>query len=353
MSPGFQVVRPPQAPRAGRPAAPLAPPGLPSAWSRFAALVGYELLCSLRRRKVLAMTAIAALLVGVQVLLPGLLAALDGRSLDPDPDHAISVGRSFGSDIFASPFILFFAIAVAMDVIPLEFENGSIATLLSKPVTRRTVLAAKWTGVVLVLALVYAFLFLFALAGAWAVYGPQEGLELYPLLVLGSLLAILVYTAIVFALGAAFRSSLIAAIGGFGAVFALVFLTFGLSGAGFPEAALVLPGPGPTGFVVDPGEPAVPMATPGRPGTGPGPDNVNLGTHMVGGNVVYALRHPGKEVALVEAPLGLPGTVTFPEEVLREPLDQAVARSALLAVGYIAGLLAIAWWRFARAEALG
>lgn len=327
-------------------------PVLPSAARRFGTLVAFELLGGLRRRKVLAMASIAVALVAVQILLQAVVSSPVAAA----PDYVVSIGRQFGSDIFSSPFILLFAIAVAMDVLPLEFESGTIATLLAEPVTRRMVFAAKWVGMLALLALIYALLFGLALGASWVVYGPQERLDLFPLLVGGSLLSILVYATLVFSLGAVFRSSLIAGIGGFGVVFALVFATFILAGAGHTEV-VALPGPGPTVTVIDAGVPLVTPTSDGRESFNPEASrtSLSLGTHTLGGNLVYAATHPGKDVVFSKFRLGPPGAANAgsTEILLREPLDGAVMRSVGIAGAWMGGLLGVAWWAFRRTEALG
>lgn len=337
-------------------------PALPSMLDRFLALVHYELLSSLRRKKVLVITIVGVALVALQVFLPGIIDALEGRATPANPEYAVSVGAGgFGGDVFSTPLILVFAIAVAMDTIPLEFEVGSIATLLSKPVTRGMVFLSKWFTVMLVLAILYAGLFLMMLGGAHIVYGPQTLLHLYPGLASGALLAILVYAAIVFMLAAVFRSSMIAAVVGFGGVFALVIAGFAISFAGHPGIALHLPGPGPPTIVVDAGE-SLMQEQPGPFGPAPsdfqGPESIQPGTHNIGPTLVFAARNPGKEAVLIRGNLPSPeevfsGDSKPPQELLREPVGSTAARSVTVAVAYIVGLLGVAWAGFYRAEVLG
>lgn len=193
----------------------------------------------------------------------------------------------------------------------------------------------------------YAFLFLLLLALAWLVHGPQDQLEAYPALAAGAFLAIRVCAGIVFALGAAFRSSLVAAVGGFGGVFAL-------SGAGFAGAAMALPGPGPVGVAVDEGEALAPPAPPfgDIEGQRPEPLRLAMGTHNLSPALAFLALHAGKEIVFLQGEFG-PVAAQEQKEVLRLPLGEAALRVVGVAFGCLAAGLLLAWWRFARAEVLG
>ena len=97
--------------------------------SRFWAVVRYELLRNLRKKKFLAMVVIALGLSILFMALGPLLANFVGEQVKADPNYVVDKG------IDALSFYLF-ALVTVKNSISGEFESGSIVPLLTKPVSR-------------------------------------------------------------------------------------------------------------------------------------------------------------------------------------------------------------------------
>src|SRR5215471_15251233 len=193
----------------------------------FCALLRYEFLWNLRKKKTVGLFIIIVALSTLIIFLRPAIDAYIGATLNPDPTFVISSASSI-------PGILLFLLAVStsMNSISGEFESGSILPLLTKPVTKTTVLLAKSVAAFVTLLAMYVILGIYVTIGGVLVYGPQNNLELVPIGILGLTLATMVWAAIVLAIGTLTKNSLIAALGTFG-------IYIGLSIAGQVVAALL------------------------------------------------------------------------------------------------------------------
>jgi ABC-type transport system involved in multi-copper enzyme maturation permease subunit len=215
-----------------------------SGLSKFRALLKYELLWNLRKRKLQAVLLIVVVVQIITFVLPLTLSYITGQTIQPDPYRALSSPSGF--------FMFLIAIAIGMNSIPEEFEQGRAHVLFSKPVSRSLIFLAKSVAALIILTIAYIILYLTGLGLSYAIYGPQENMILSPVLILGILLSTLIYLSQVFFLGASSKSSIIAALGSFGILIALGIIS-GVLGAFAGQAWIAdyIPSQGQSGIIVD------------------------------------------------------------------------------------------------------
>jgi len=135
-----------------------------------------------------------------------------------------------------------------MNTISGEFETGSITPLLTKPVSKNTVFLGKITASFLTLLGIYAFLTIYVTVGGILIEGSQNNLQLVALGLVGLILATMVWGSLVILLGTLSKSSLVAALGSFGAWIG-VTIAGSILGSVFGQTAILFyaPGGGATG----------------------------------------------------------------------------------------------------------
>jgi ABC-type transport system involved in multi-copper enzyme maturation permease subunit len=306
-----------------------------SGWSvKFLAVVRYEILWNLRKKKFLGILLVAFALATLSLAGSYLAEALGGPAVEPNPDFVI------GSNVGLGGFGFFlFAIVTVMNTISAEFESGTIVPLLAKPVSRSTVFFGKLFAAFLTLLAAYSFLMIYMTVGGSIAYGPQNNLHLVPLSLLGSLFSTLVWIAIVLFIGTLFRSSLIAALGPLG-----IWLGTNILGtilavlAGQGWILTYIPGSGNTGYVGEP--PPMGAGTP-----------VSIGTDSIGPNLISYILHPAWEVTYYKIDISgiTPGQVRW-IALYSEPLSTAILTSIAVAVAYFVIFIAISWYVFRRAQ---
>lgn len=125
----------------------------------FLALLRYELLWNLRKKKILGLLAVVFILITLSLALPPILGPVD-----PDPYYVVrNAGAPPGPS--AGLFFFFFALVVVMNSISTEFESGSIIPLLSKPVSRTSVFIAKLLAATLTIVGAYIVLDVYSTIG--------------------------------------------------------------------------------------------------------------------------------------------------------------------------------------------
>ena len=183
-----------------------------TSWTaKFLAVVRYEILWNIRKKKFLGMLVVAFALATLSLAGDHIAAAFGGPPVELKPDFVI--GSSVGLGGFG---FMLFGIVTAMNTISAEFESGTIVPLLAKPVSRTTVFFGKLFGAFLTLLATYCFLMIYMAVGGFVVYGPQNNLHLVPLSLFGALFSTLIWISLVLLLGTLSRSSLIAALGNLG-----------------------------------------------------------------------------------------------------------------------------------------
>lgn len=295
-----------------------------SIFYRFLAMVRYEMLWHIRKKKVLGLLILVFSLATMSLVLPMVLGNIYNQPVKADPDHVINAGAFLGELGF---FLL--AIVTAMNSISGEFESGTIAPLLTKPVSRTIVFLGKLFAIFLILLLTYSSLFLYLVAGGSIVYGPQNNLQLMPLILLGSLISTFVWVSIVLAIGSLSKSSLTAALGAFGAWLGLA-LGVGIFARFSGEIWILnyIPGGGATGFM---------KIGQGTPSSGP---TVQTGTGSIGDNLVKLILNPIAEINFISARTPL----------YTESLSFILMRSLIVAAVYILVFSFIAWFALKKAQ---
>jgi ABC-type transport system involved in multi-copper enzyme maturation permease subunit len=311
----------------------------PSWTTRFWAIVKYELLWNIRKKKFLGMLIVAFALATLSLVLAPVLSSMVGEELSQNPDYVVTSGAGIGG-----LGLFLFAVVTVMNSISGEFESGTIVPLLTKPVSRTMVFLGKLFAAFITLLSAYAVLFIYMTIGGTIVYGPQNNLYLVPLTLLGTILSTFVWIAIVLTIGSMSKSSLIAALGAFG-IFIALFISAPIVSL-FSDQARVLtyvPGSGATGYIVGLG----PQTT-YAPGM-----SVSTGTDNIAANLITYILHPSENVSFFTIS-GFSGEqISWPSSPLyMEPLSFVLLRSTIVAAVYVLVFLFVAWYAFKRTQIL-
>lgn len=298
------------------------------------AVVKYELLWDIRKKKFAGMVIVAFVFATLGLALPVVLSNVVGQSLSKNPDYAISSGAgSFG-------FFLF-ALVLVMNSISGEFESGTIVPLLTKPVSRTMVFLGKLLAAFIILMSTYTVLFLYTTIGGTVVFGPQNNLHLVPLTLLGNVLSTFVWIAIVLAIGSLSRSSMIAALGAFG-IFIALFISAPIVSV-FSDQAWVLtyvPGSGASGTI----------QSAGQGNQGIMARAVSTGTDSIAANLINYVLYPSSNVTFYKISVFPPGQSL--QTLYVEPLSLVLVRSIAVASAYILVFLFVSWYALKRAQVL-
>jgi ABC-type transport system involved in multi-copper enzyme maturation permease subunit len=307
-------------------------PGTNPSWrTRFWAVVKYELLWNIRKKKFIGMIVISLVFATLGLILPVILSNAAGQPLKQNPDFVMSIG--LGAFLF-----FLFAVVTVMNSISGEFESGTIVPLLTKPVSRTMVFLGKLFAAFITLLSAYVILFAYVTIGGTIVYGPQNNLHLVPLLLLGSIISTFVWVAIVLAIGSLSKSSMIAALGAFGIFLALLISAPIVSA--FSDQAWIMtyvPGTGATGTLYTIQNETMTIGI-----------SVSTGTDNIAANLINYVLYPSSNVTFYER-----GIFLGPSPVLYvESLSLVLLRSLLVAAMYIVVFALIAWFALKRAQVL-
>lgn len=309
----------------------------PSWMSRFWAVVRYEMLWNIRKKKFIGMVIVAFIFSTISLALPVLLSSTTGGSITASPDYAVT----FNPGSFA--FFLF-ALVTAMNSISGEFESGTIVPLLTKPVSRTMVFLGKLFAVFIIILVTYALLFTYTTVGSIFVYGPQNNLHLVPLTMIGSIISTFIWVAIILAVGALSKNTMVAALAGFGLFMGLLVGVQIVPVFAGPSAALnFVPGPGATGTM---------NITQGLTSIA---HSVATGTDNIGVNLVNYALHPAANVNFAKMSFELQnGTALQINQgvVYSEPISLVALRSVGVAFVYIVAFLFVAWYALKRTQIL-
>ncbi len=300
--------------------------------SKFSAVVRYEMLWNIRKKKFYGILIVAFALATLALAAGYIQSAITGNPMELNPDFVINSNVGLGGFGF-----FLFAIATVMNSISGEFESGTIVTLLAKPVSRTTIFLGKLFAAFLILLVTYSFLTTYMTIGGLVIYGPQNNLHLVPLSLLGALFSTLIWVSIVLLFGTLFRSSLIAALGALG-----IWLGTNIIGsiigvlAGQGWILTFIPGSGNSGSVG--GNPLV-----GTP--------VSTGTDAIGLNLINYILHPSWNVTYYKLDLiqSSQGTPVW-EALNTEPLSNVIFTSIAVALIYFFVFITISWFVFRRAQ---
>jgi ABC-type transport system involved in multi-copper enzyme maturation permease subunit len=304
--------------------------------TNFLAIIRYELLWNIRKKKFLGVLILAFALATLTLALPPILNNLNNKTTGPNPDYLTTTGvglTGFG-------FFLFALVSV-MNSISGEFESGSILPLLTKPVSRTTIYLGKIFAAFLTILGAYVLLIIYMAAGGSIIYGPQNNLHLLFITLFGSIMSTLVWMGIVLAAGSVSKSSMLAALLGIGVWLGLNIAAGILSV--FSNQAWVLtyvPGNGASGAIGALGQINQTNIAQG---------GISTGTDGIAENLITYILHPNENVTFFKT------EITDARQVIRvplysEPLSLVVTRSIVVAVIYICVFNLIAWYALKRAQ---
>ena len=304
----------------------------PSWFTRFWAVVRYEMLWNIRKKKFIGVVIVAFVLATLSWALPLVSSSATSQPINADPEYAVT---------FTVPAIgmFLFALITAMNSISSEFESGTIVPLLTKPVSRTMVFLGKLLAAFIIILVTYTILFVYVVIGGVLVYGPQNNLQLVPLGLIGNILSTFVWIAIILAAGALSKSTVISTLVALGFFIGILFAVPIVSLFAGPSPALnYVPGSGASGTMI----------------TTQGPITVGAGTDNIGANLINYALYPSANVDFNRTSLqiqdGQPRiTQTF---AYAEPVSLVTSRSIAMAAAYTIIFLIIAWIAFKRAQVL-
>jgi ABC-type transport system involved in multi-copper enzyme maturation permease subunit len=307
----------------------------PSWFSRFWAIVRYEMLWNIRKKKFIGILIAVFIIATLSLVVPVGISAYQGTKVAANPDAAITAGSS-------GFLYLLFAIGTAVNSISSEFESGTIVPLVTKPVSRTMIFLGKVFGVFIILVVSYIVLYGYSTVGSIIVYGPQHNLQYMPVIIVGGLISTFIWVSVLFAVGALSKNTITTVIS-----VIILFLSFFFAApivnelAGPSPALNYFPGTGASGIII------------GGAGNG---TSASSGTDSIGMNIVnYALYSSAKvyyfqtNLTAVRA-----GETSVPTGALvyTEPTSLVAARSIAVAFAYVIGLLVVAWVALKKSQIL-
>jgi ABC-type transport system involved in multi-copper enzyme maturation permease subunit len=298
-------------------------------FARFLAVVRYEMIWNIRKKKFVGIVIIAFLISTLGLVLPLLF------SSEIPQDSAFAITYSAGSFSF-----FLFALATAMNSISSEFESGTIVPLFTKPVSRTTVFLGKLSAAFIIILASFTIIFTYTTVGSIFVFGPQNDLGLVPLVMIGDLVSTFIWVSILLAMGALTKNTILTVIIALGLFISLSIAVPMVSVLAGPSPALnYLPGSGATGTMTTADNTTLSIST---------------GTDNLGVNIVYALLYPGQEVTFSKIDIGAiqVGDTTLPaaEPLYTEPIWYVALRGLATALTYIAVFLIVGWFTFKKTQ---
>lgn len=305
-------------------------------FSQFIAVIYYELLWNIRKKKMIGVLILAFLIVTLIAVVPWILAEYTGAPFDSNPLFIIN-----NVSTMSGGFVIFlFAVAISMNTISGEFESNTIIPLLTKPISRNLIFAAKSVAALITIVAAYLFLSGYIAVAGFMIYGPQEQLHLLPLGFVGVIIATLVWVSIVIMFSSVFKSSNIAVMGSLGTFLGLVLIGTMLAAFGQPSILLYTPGDGAIG---------VSEGCESLSGMSGG---INTGTNALGRLLVEWSMNPDRIVDVC----GMSFSGGGPPEsllLLSEPISTIVLRSFSVSMIYMITFFVIAWIAFRRTQITG
>ena len=306
----------------------------PSWFSRFWAIVRYEMLWNIRKKKFIGIIIVVFAIATLVLLVPVIGSRITGVAITKNPDYAIT----FGGNAFV---FLLLAIGTAMNSFSSEFESGTIVPLVSKPVSRTMIFLGKLFGAFILLLISYVVLYGYITIASVAVYGPQNNLQYMPLIVVGSLLSTFIWVGLLFAVGSISKNTIVTIIVAIGLFLALLIAGPIVTVYSGPSQSLnYLPGTGATGTLI----------------VGQNATSINAGTDNIGTNIVNYALYPSANVSFYKTNLT---AITVNETALpngdllyTESTGSIATTSLVVGCAYTAGFLVVAWFAFKRSQIL-
>jgi ABC-type transport system involved in multi-copper enzyme maturation permease subunit len=304
----------------------------PSWFTRFWAIVRYEMLWNIRKKKFIGVIIIAFVFATLSWALPLVLSVTTDQTITANPDYAVTFTiPAFG--------MFLFALITAMNSISSEFESGTIVPLLTKPVSRTMVFLGKLLATFIIILATYTILFVYTITSGIFVYGPQNNLQLVPLGLLGNIISTFIWVAIILAAGALSKSTVVSVLIALGFFIGLLLAVPIVSVFAGPSPALnYVPSGGASGSMI----------------TTQGPITIGAGTDNIGVNLINYALYPSANVDFNRTSIQIQGgqpniTQTY---AYSEPISVITSRSVATAATYIIIFLIIAWVAFKRAQVL-
>jgi ABC-2 type transport system permease protein len=302
--------------------------GSASWFRRFMAIVRYELLWNIRKKKFIGVIIIAFLLTTLNLVLPFVL----DESISKNAHYAITCGVD-GISLFL------FAVAIAVNSVSSEFESGSIVPLLTKPVSRTTVFLGKLFSAFIILLISFTVIATYTTVGSTFIYGTQSNLGLLPVVLFGSVISAFVWISILFTMNTITKNTTLTVIIALGLLISLFAMPVVSVLSGPSPALNYLPGQGASGALI-----TVDNAT----------ISVIAGTDALGTNLVHMLLYSGQNVSFSKLDIWSVqvGDQTLPtaELLYTESIEFVALRGLAISFTYIIVFLLIGWFAFKKAK---
>ncbi len=302
----------------------------------FIALLYYEFLWNIRKKKIVAIFIIIFAIATVQLAFGPIADAL------ANPPQTLQANSTFvfgGIEALTGIFLFLVGVATTMNTVSGEFESGTIVPLLTKPVSKTLVFAAKIVASVITLLAAYAFLVAYITLGGTLIYGSQDNLSIVPLGILGLTLGSMVWASIALTLGTLSKNSVLAALGSFG--FYIGLLIGGTLIAAQLGASTILfyaPGMGATGTTA---------ACAGLERGGG--QTFSTGTDGLASMLMRWVLNPGQVLNFCGFQFRASGNPTT-TLLASDTFANVALRDLWVSLVYIAGLLILSWFAFRRSQ---
>ena len=293
------------------------------------------MLWNIRKKKFIGIIIISFVFATLGLILP---VVLSSTPIEANPDYVIGVS--------VSSFAFFlFALATAMNSISSEFESGTVVPLLTKPVSRTMVFLGKLFATFLIILMAYTILYVYTVIGGILIYGPQNNLQLVPFALFGDIISTFIWVALILAMGALSKNTMIAALAGLGVFLALLIALPIVSVFAGPSPALnYIPGSG-----AGSGSNAI-------LNLGIESKSIGTGTDNIGVNLINWILYPSANVSFTKIDLTMiqvgQSTELAKTVVYTEPISLVALRSLGVALAYIFVFLFVAWYAFKRSQIL-
>jgi ABC-type transport system involved in multi-copper enzyme maturation permease subunit len=300
----------------------------------FIAVLYYEFLWNIRKKKIIAIFVIIFVIATVQLAFTPIADAVNNQTLQANPTFTFD-----GVSALTGIFLFLVGVATTMNTVSGEFESGTIVPLLTKPVSKTLVFAAKIVGAVITLLAAYSFLVVYITVGGTLIYGPQDNLNVIPLGVLGLTIGSMVWSMIALTLGTLSKNSVLAALGSFGFYIGLLIGgTLIASELGASAILFYAPGsgaPGSTG-----------QCTGVARGEG---QSFNTGTDALASMLMRWVLNPGQLLNFCGLRFRASGPPTG-TLLSSDTFANVAFRDLWVSLVYIAGLLLLSWFAFRRSQ---
>ena len=299
----------------------------------FLAILYYEFLWNVRKKKIIAIFIIIFAIATVLLAFAPIADYVNGQPLQANPTFTFD-----GISGLTGIFLFLVGVATTMNTVSGEFESGTIVPLLTKPVSKTLVFTGKIVGTLVTLLAAYCILVAYIAVGGTIIYGSQTNLNVVPLGILGLTIGSMVWATIALTLGTLSKNSVLAALGSFGFYIGLTIA--GALIASFLGASTILfyaPGSGATATTGSCG------------GLERGATTYTTGTDGLASMLMNWVLTPGQVLNFCGFRFRAAGMVTT-EALSSDTFANVAFRDLWVSLVYIAGLLLLSWFAFRRSQ---